>query len=86
MQARLLCRALVQTFCAESPSDLSRVDQRLGDPARWAVDDRLMLVASGVMGVALGTVSDPGSPRRPSVGLEMPGNEGGMGGGFASAW
>ena len=67
MQARLLCIALVQTFCAGSEAALSKVSSRLGDPTRWAVDDTLMLVASGVMGMALGTASaGPGSPRRAS--------------------
>ncbi len=85
MQARLLCIALVQTFRAQCPADLSRVGTRLGDPARWAVDDALMLVASGVMGVALGTASDPGSPRRTSVGPDQQGGDG-ESGGRPSAW
>lgn len=74
----MLCGTLAQTFCAVRPADRAQLDALLCAPPRWAVDDAVMLVASGVMGIAIGGAAAT-APETPRAG-------GPAAGGAAAAW
>lgn len=52
--ARLQCIALVQAFYAGSAAAQDHVRCLLEEPMRWALDEQLMELMGGVLGLALG--------------------------------
>lgn len=88
-QCRLLCITLAQAFRAGHPAELAEVHSLLEDPTRWAVDERLMLVATGVVGLAMGTTSSSSAAPSGRESLRQASGSGGVelpGAAAAAAW
>ena len=60
LQARLLCVALVQAFHSTSPEAQEEIAELLRDPAKWALDEKLVLLAGEILGAAVNTTTNPG--------------------------
>lgn len=52
MQARLLCIALVHAFFPPSHEARAEVAELERDPARWALDEKLVLLGGEILGAA----------------------------------
>ena len=78
---RLLALALVATFCpAELEDPNSRARALLERPTRWAVEDRMLQLVTGILGLAIGSsATGSGGPLTPRRGSS--GGGGGVGGG-----
>ncbi|GAB4814515.1 hypothetical protein N2152v2_001561 [Parachlorella kessleri] len=73
--ARLLCVALVQAFHSTSPEAQEEVAELLRDPAKWALDEKLVLLAGEILGATVNGSDPGGGGGKGGGGMEQVGEE-----------